>query len=445
MHMRLPRLLTPSSGEEARLNPAYLSLSLSLWDLSTAQMSLPEGEPTIRVRDLVEVFSQSGSLGYFRASSVATRCGESQEVYLEHTVVTLDDDLTDKEKTLTGSMKSIIKAILGYQTVPRWTLGDVEASGSGLELKVDRTSLRSALVQAVKLQDGYGIFYEQNNEKWKIHIRKLPTSPSCECRLLRNASDVEIMIDDHDLCTKVYSPELPNGYLQVDTSEWGVVCHNLNIPAGATDAQATKCAKDYLKAHKEPTVSVRVDAVELAELTGEEWDAFTLGDMCRVALPEWGITQNKQIITMDYNDIIYSPTKVRLTLSKPERRIEEVTVNNRRGAGGASKQANEAEQGLIIANDNITFITADLETAFLRIDKAEKAITLKADLIDLQGYVTMDRFNAEFAELNSLLSGAAVISFAKFNAIQIDNTHINSVKWHNININGTTYSLLGAP
>lgn len=63
-------------------------------------------------------------------------------------------------------------------------------------------------------------------------------------------------------------------------------------------------------------------------------------------------------------------------------------------------------------------------------------------------YATQAAFNtlnATVAEIDALITGAAVIEFAKFDAIQIDNTYINSVVWKSISINGTTYSLLGAP
>lgn len=430
MTVRMPRLLNPDGAEALRLNPSALSVAESLWTLSTANMTLPDGEPTLRVRDLVELFGTSGSFGFFRVSSTTTLPGESQLVDLEHTFAVLDDDVTEADKTLSGTMRDILTAILGYQYLQRWQLGDVECTTSGLELKVDRITLRDALVAAVKLVDDYGIFFEQTDKIWKIHVRKLATTPTCECRLSRNAANVELEIDDHDLCTRVVADELPGGSLQVEETEWGMVTHALSIPAGASDAQALKYAQAYLREHQDPSVSIRIDAVELAALTGEKWDSFTLGGMCRAALPDWGLTQDKRITTMDHVDLLGAPTKVRLELAKPERRIEEISASNRRGSGGANRKATEAEKGLILYDARIGLITDDLVSAMVRLDAAEasillkvekdgiisainvspEAITIEASKVNLKGYVTASQLQAEIASINTAISTKIVTS-----------------------------------
>ena len=344
-NVRLPRLLpTVGAQEYERLNPEFVSAQLNLQPPSTARMQLPEGSPTVRVRNLVELFDLHGSLGLFRVTSVSTDYGKGQSVEMRHSIATLSDDLTDAERTLRGSIRSIVNTILGMQTIKLWTLGDVEISGSGYELQVDRHTLLEALIEAVKLVDDYGIFPEQNGDVWKIHIRKLPTTPSCECRLTRNADSVTIDMDDHELCTRVYSEELPGGYLDSPLTEWGRVARTLDIPAGVTDAQALKYANAYLRQYEHPAIAIKISAIALADLTGEQWDSFQLGGMCRVALPEWEVVQEKRIITIDYTDLVYSPSVTHLQLSAPERRIEEILVKTSKGAGGAGKTSNKNGQ-----------------------------------------------------------------------------------------------------
>ena len=412
--VRYPRLLRPSGGEWERLNPSHLSVRLSLWPLSTAQMSLPEGEPTVRVRDLVELFGPEGSLGYFRVSAVARRVGDTQEVDLEHTVATLDDDITAKDQTITGNMTTILRTILDMQTVKNWTLGDVECKKGGLSLTVDQDTLRDAVVSTVKLVDDYGLFFEQNGDKWKLHVRKLATSPTFECRLMRNAASVEIKIDDQELCTRVVDDALPGGEMRVDVTEWGVVTRTLTIPAGASQAEAVRYAEAYLKEHKEPNVSIVIEGIALSELTGEPLDKFTLGGMGRTVLPDWDIVQDKRLIHMDWANMLTAPRKVHLTLSKPERRIEEVVAKNRSGSGGAAKKANEAEKNIAIVGDTIGLFANSLDGALIRLDKAEteillrvkkgevineinldeSGITIKANKVNLVGYVTASQLAA---------------------------------------------------
>lgn len=399
--VRYPRLLTSDGAEGARLNPSHLSVTKALWPLSTAQMSLPEGEPTVKVRDLVELFSPAGSLGYFRVSSVAQRVGETQEVSLEHSIATLDDDLTAKEQTLTGTMTTILKKILGWQSTKRWTLGEVECKETGLSLMVDRDTLRDAVVACVKLVDDYGLAFEQSGSKWVLHVRKLSTTPNCEARLSRNAAGVEIKIDDQELCTRVVDDALPGGEMSVDSPEWGVVTRTVNLPPGASAEDAQKYVKAFLQQHKKPSVSIEIEGVCLAEYTGEALDEFDTGYMCRAVLAEYGIVQSQRIIYMDWPNMLTAPDKVYLTMSKPERRIEEVVARNRSGSGGAARKANEAQKEIIIAGNKIGLFAEDLAEAeaqiLLRVKKGEvineinldeSGATIKANKINLVGYVT---------------------------------------------------------
>lgn len=413
--VRYPRLLRPSGGEWERLNPSHLSVRLSLWPLSTAQMSLPEGEPTVRVRDLVELFGPEGSLGYFRVSAVAQRVGDTQEVDLEHTVATLDDDITAKDQTITGNMTTILRTILDMQTVKNWTLGDVECKKGGLSLTVDQDTLRDAVVSTVKLVDDYGLFFEQNGDKWKLHVRKLATSPTFECRLLRNAASVEIKIDDQELCTRVVDDALPGGEMRVDVTEWGVVTRTLTIPAGANQAEAVRYAEAYLKEHKEPNVSIVIEGIALSELTGEPLDKFTLGAMGRTVLPDWDIVQDKRLIHMDWANMLTAPRKVHLTLSKPERRIEEVVAKNRSGSGGAAKKANEAEKNIAIVGDTIGLFANSLDGALIRLDKAETEILLRVKKGEVINEINIDEtgvtINANKVNLNGFVTVSALSAY----------------------------------
>lgn len=432
--VRYPRLLTPDGAEGARLNPSHLAVTKALWPLSTAQMSLPEGEPAVKVRDLVELFSPDGSLGYFRVSAVSQRIGHTQEVDLEHSIATLDDDLTGKEQTLTGTMTEILRKILGWQSTKRWVLGDVECKEDGLTLAVDRDTLRDAVVACVKLVDDYGMFFEQSGTRWRLHVRKLPTTPNCEARLSRNAAGVEIKIDDQELCTRVVDDALPGGEMSVDSPEWGVVTRTVNIPAGASAEDAQKYVRAFLNQHKVPTVSIEIEGVSLAEYTGEALDVFDTGAMCRAVLPEYGIVQSQRIIQMDWPNMLTAPNKVYLTMSKPERRIEEVVARNRSGSGGASRKANEAQKDIIVEGARIGLIAEGLEDVeaqiLLRVKKGEvineinldeSGVTIKANKINLVGYVEANQLAAWGGSISATELYGAIVKAA---SLWLNGTHV---------------------
>ena len=364
---------------------------------------------------------------------------------LEHAIVSLEDDLTDEEAELKGSMKSIVTAILDKQTVKKWRVGTIEPTGDDFKLDVDRTNLLEALLDAVKQADGYALQLDQSAVPWKVHVYKLPTEPGCECRMHRNISNIRITIDDQNLCTRVYSPELPNGYMESNTVDtWGIVAKTANIPSGASADDAERYAKAYLADNKHPNVAIEIDAVELAELTGEPLDSFKPGYLCRTPLPEWGIVKDERLITVRYTDLISNPRQARLTLSKQARDLAHLVASNRRSSGGASSSANKAwkhifdtEESVLILHDEIDLITATTDalegkvsSAEIRLDAAEaninlkvskdgviaainlspESVTIEASKINLKGYVTASQLSAEIASINTAISTRIVTS-----------------------------------
>lgn len=92
MSIPLPRLLDKTMHEVRRLNPTKVSITLMLTPLSTASMTLPNGEPAISVGDFIELFIPSGSAGIFRVSKASTDyMTGKQNINLEHGIVTLSD------------------------------------------------------------------------------------------------------------------------------------------------------------------------------------------------------------------------------------------------------------------------------------------------------------------------------------------------------------------
>ena len=79
-------------------------------------------------------------------------------------------------------------------------------------------------------------------------------------------------------------------------------------------------------------------------------------------------------------------------------------------------------------------------------DQKGSYIKLKADKIDLQGYVTASQLNATNAKINNLTSGATTASSLKTNLLSaaVGFTYQNhNISVKNVTIDGTTYHLLG--
>lgn len=480
MAVKMPVLLDSTLRGGVPLHPSAFSATIKLEPVSTASLILPLDDADVGVRSFVRLYGPDDTLGVFRVTSVQTVCGKSQEITLEHAVCTLEDSVTPEDAEYKGSFRSVLQKILNNQTKKRWALGTVAVPDSEeYTLKCSELTLLQAVLDALEYVDGYALEYDQSSVPWKLNVVKLSSAAKSECRMSRNADYVSISRDDAELVTRVYSDKLPDGKMDGTTIDtWGIISRHLSIPDGVKEEQAKSYARKYLDIHKNPAVSVEIEAARLVELTGDEFDRFALGDMCNVVLHQWGFTLKERIVAMHYPDMLSMPDAVTLTLSTPPRSLPQLVAQNRRRSGGASRTAEEAQKLISLQAENIQLLAVvvdeekdklnavevllngndatiglvaqvyeqgqKISEAYVRIDGMESEIELKADTILLNGYVKTSTFNAEIADIDKLLTGAAVISFAKFNAIQIDDTYINSVKWQTIKIDGTSYSVLAA-
>ena len=423
--MRFPRLLDGSFREESRLHPSSLQVTLQLTPPCTATMTLPEGEPAARMRQWVELYGPDDqSLGIYRVVSVSTTYGDEQRVQLEHGISSMDDTLVVLGKDskgveireISGSMRTILQTIIDQQTTVMWQLGAVEVpDDKTYTVAAGQTSALQAMADAVRQVNGYAMTYDQTTTPWTVSLVAMPESLACECRMRRNMEGVTISYDDSDLCTRAYSGALPNGYMDADTiGNWGIVSKQLSMDDATAAADAENYASDYLEKHKNPTLTVEVDALHLAEITGEALDAFRLGTMCRVALPEWGVTVEERIVSMTYSDMLSAPESVRLTLSNPGRDTstrlaavqQEVRRSGGRSAGGLARAMayiSEVEGELTLIDQRIALIAVDVNSAAIRLNGAEASIQMQGVALDDLGNrvssaeIAIDGVNATIA------------------------------------------------
>ncbi|MGN1369640.1 MAG: phage tail spike protein [Aristaeellaceae bacterium] len=420
---KFPRLLDSSFQEAAWLRPSSLSLTLALTPPCTATMTLPDGEPPVSMRQWVELYGPDGkSAGIYRVSSVSTAYGDEQRVQLEHGIATLEDTLVllgkDAQgvdiREISGTMQDILTIIISQQTTKLWKLGAVDVPGDKTyTVAAGFSSALHALVDAVKQVIGYALTFDQTTTPWTVSLKALPSGVACECRMRRNMAGVTVSMDDSDMCTRAYSGALENGYMDADTvSTWGVVGKQLNIDDTADPSEAETFAQNYLEQHKNPTMTVEVDALRLVEITGEPLDAFQLGALCRVALPDWSVSMDERIISMTYSDLMAEPESVRLTLSNPGRDTssrlagiqQEVRRSGGRSAGGIARAMayiTEVDGELTLADQRISLLATDMNQASIRMNGLDASITAQGVVLDDLGErvssaeIIIDGVNAE--------------------------------------------------
>lgn len=330
INIPLPKLLDSSLKEIAPIPCDKCSISETVTPLSTASMTVYDG-PAIKIHDWVQMFHVNGSAGIFRVSRIqgAYDTGE-MSIGLEHGLACLDDALvthgntTEKDsngtttEVIKGTVSTCLAYVLQYQivrstNVAMWQLGTVAVND---EVKVSINSSILATITSIMAElDDYMLSCDQSTFPWTLSVVAKPTAGvESELRLARNMSTCKINYDDSDMVTRVYCDKLnattyPNGYMESTSgiSSYGLV-EGYHASNDNEDAAAT-CAK-ILRWHDHPKVSITIDAVELFERTGIPLDKLVCGTRCRIALPDYGVTVEEQIIKLQHKDVYRDPRTV---------------------------------------------------------------------------------------------------------------------------------------
>lgn len=300
----------PCLPDGTRLHPARLSVTLNLRPPSRATMLLPP-EERVDVRQTVELFTPQGSAGLFRVTGVEDVPGEGREVTLRHTSATLADALIPGSGELTGSPRQVLNTLLGYQS--EWKLGDVELPDSRtISCSYSHSNLLAALLDLLDELPECGLFFEAG----RMHLRLLDPTDGCECRLSRNLRSLKVSLDDSRLCTRVYMNSLPEPVDAPSIAVWGPVSRHLTARRGLNASALRTLAEQYLARHSEPTLTVRLDAIDLHRATGEAFDRFPPGRVCRVCLPDSGETLRQRVTAVTYDDVYGDPERATVTLAE---------------------------------------------------------------------------------------------------------------------------------
>lgn len=321
--VQLPRLLNSAFREAERLEVRAQSVTLSRKPLSTASLTLSDGSH-VKVRDFIEVYTAQGTAGIFRVTGKDSGYGSGGDsVSLEHGICVLGDALIPGDGKITGTPRDVLVEIFRHQTAKLsntnlWRLGEVDAPNSmTVTVEYDNTITLTALLDLLDgdLRD-YVPEFDQSSIPWTMHLRSAERTPMCEGRLGRNVKSAHVMLDDAELCTRVYADKLDGGYMQLDDKpDWGIVSRHLPLDDGMDAGEVREYCRKYLEARKNPLISVEIDGRELSAITGEPLDSFRTGRRMRLALPDYGVTVTERIETVTFADALGQPESVRVAMA----------------------------------------------------------------------------------------------------------------------------------
>ena len=340
---RLARVLDGDMRELRRLHPTQQSVDDRVTPLSTASLTLPEGEHAA-FGEWVEVFTANGSAGVYRVVSASETYTGEASAELEHGICALGDAIIPGEGKISGTLSEVLSAMLGYQVIkaggaPLWTLGSI-ASAAETSFEHKSTNLLSAVLEVVP--EGYMLTFDQSALPWRLGVAQMATIAECEGRLSRNLRGVTVTVDDEDFCTRIYCDKLPSpGYINGSTVDtWGIKAKTITAQDNVTQSSLKTYIKQYLEDHKNPRVSIECDAEDLSSITGEDIDRLQKGRLFRLALPDYGVSMEERILAVRTISAYDEPEHVRLTLANSIRDTADTLVYiDKAVTGGASSSS----------------------------------------------------------------------------------------------------------
>lgn len=358
VNVQLPRVYDENLSFLSETRPIKLSLTLSIVPLSYASMQLPWGE-SLPARGYVEIFTPMGSAGFFRVRSPQEAYGDDIVTSeLEHAIVEVGDYLVLGSYNEMMSAKTAMQTIFSHYRGSKWQLGNVDALGDGqIALQTDHDRVLGAMIALLEQKPDCMMAFDFSTTPWTVNIVSRGTTVSAEGRLSRNVNSAKVAYDDTELVTRCYyeysvpgsgSTEPSSAWAYVDTdtiSRYGLVERTAPINGAYTQTEARAAAVAYAEKHKNPRVSVSISAEELSSITGEDFDAFVIGKLFRLALLDYNITIEQVITGLSWGDVFDAPEDVTVILEDEE----DTTVtflhdlDAKGGAGGGGGGAKKQE------------------------------------------------------------------------------------------------------
>ena len=340
MAVRLPRVLNSDLSEAFRLRPVEMSITLNLREDSTATITLPDDAQDVPVRTFVELYTPRGSAGIFRVTDTSRNVFNQRVLTLKSGLATLEDSVYRVQEDYEGTVQAFLAAVLGYQTVTRWQLGTVADGTTAYKRSGINYNSLADLIRGLS-DDDVDHYFETDytTTPWTLHYRAVPTTVGCEMRLSRSVRTVQIVRNDAELCTRLYlsvSSDLVETELRTYNDAdaqaiYGIVEKTADVNS-ADVADPDAWAARYMREHKAPAVQITIDGYELARLTGDSWDEYSLGKLCRVNLS--GELLEERVVSVTYPDPLGEPDLVQVQLATKAATASGAIANLVRKSGG---------------------------------------------------------------------------------------------------------------
>lgn len=423
---QLPRLFTRGMQPADILHPITYSLADKLTPLSTAAITLPHDAPDVPLRSFVELFTANGSAGIFRVTN-RRRAGVSTiDLTLQHGLCTLSDHMHPGESEDTGSCRTLLTKLLSNQST--WVLGTVDVpDDEDLTWSCNNTNDLQGLTGIMKELPGYYLDFDQSAQPWVLHVRRKPEEISCEARIDRNLVDVQVEDDTSDMCNVAYADGLDAPIVADNVSDWDRIERHVSADEDMDADILRQTVERYLEQHKDPRVTITLTALELSRLTGEPFDSFRKGQLCRCILDDTTVVQ--RIETIEYPDPISSPDEVVLTLASTQNDLSVTVAGLVVDTRVVNQLYHQLDRKLKIEADEIDLLAEEI---LLRAYKSEvdglstRVGTAEVKLNDVLGELEL---RVSYNDFNTTMNTVSITLNAQNDAIDLkaDKTYVDNL------------------
>ncbi|MBR2854496.1 MAG: phage tail protein [Clostridia bacterium] len=362
-------LLSGHSLTPARKVPLE-SMQLTLEEKNSTAAIVPADMTGITVNSWLKDDTNPGNGIVWRVRNIRQAFNSNTTtVSLEHAIGILKDtilfgDITTakiagKSTATEVTAKKAIQYILGKSA--DWTLGAFDYTDSN-PYKFDGESLFDALETVTDSLDDPVWSYDFSSYPFKLNITKRNTGVDSELRANRNLRTITKSIDRSGMYTRMYpigkdDLHIDGDYVEKNTAAYGVVAHVATDASLDTKKELKRWANQLLKKHAEPTVTIDVEGLELADATGEPLDRLTINRVCRIPLPEFGTTIQEKITRLSYADKVKQPESVKVTMANNRtdvtRIISDAIKRSGKGSRTSTKKGAEDRAWMEDTNDHV--------------------------------------------------------------------------------------------
>ena len=340
-------LLTGHSLTPERKIPLE-GLNLQLKERDSTATMIPADMDGIGVNSWMRDDTEPGAGIIWRVKSIsqayATR---TPTVQLEHMINSLRDrimfgeikpaQITGNAKATNCTAEQAVRYILSYQS--DWVLGAFDYGSVSNPYKFDGDSLFDALeTVSNSLADSWWS-YDMSVYPFRLNITRKSAEVGSEMRAGRNMRTITRTIDKSGMYTRFYPTgkddlHIPGDYVERNVNLYGVVSKIETDASIDSVEELTRWGNERLNLHAEPTVTIDVEGIELANATGVSLDRMQLGKYCRVPLPEFGTEITERIVSLTYQDKIHQPEVVKITLANNRTDVTKIIADAIKSGGG---------------------------------------------------------------------------------------------------------------